>query len=61
VVYNHRKVDISPESQNAQDTIDRPHEAPEEGRPKCEYFVPSYKREQNTYGRRYRDKVWSKF
>jgi hypothetical protein len=28
-------VDICPEVQNTQDTIHRPHEAQEEGRPKC--------------------------
>jgi hypothetical protein len=30
-------MDISPKSQNIQDTIDRPHEA-QEGRPKCGCF-----------------------
>jgi hypothetical protein len=30
-----------------------------EGRPKCGYFIPSSKGEQNTHGRSYRDKVWS--
>jgi hypothetical protein len=29
-------VDISPEAWNTQDTIHRPHEAQEEGRPKCD-------------------------
>jgi hypothetical protein len=32
---------ISPEAQNTQDTIHRPHEAQEEGRPRCGYFGPS--------------------
>ena len=32
---------ISPEAQNTQDTIHRPHEAQEEGRPKCDYFGTS--------------------
>jgi hypothetical protein len=31
-------MDISPEAQNTQDTIPRPHEAQEEGRPNCGYF-----------------------
>jgi hypothetical protein len=31
-------VDISPEAQNTQDTIHKPHETQEEGRPQCEYF-----------------------
>ena len=26
---------------NTQDTIQRPHEDQEEGRPQCEYFIPS--------------------
>ena len=30
-----------PKSWNTQDTIHRPHEAQEEGRPKCEGFSPS--------------------
>jgi hypothetical protein len=34
-------VDISPEAQNTQDTIHRPNEAQEDGRPKCGYFNPS--------------------
>jgi hypothetical protein len=33
-------VDISPETQNTQDIIYRPHEAQEEGRPKYGYFGP---------------------
>jgi hypothetical protein len=36
-------VDTSPKAPNNQDTIHRPHEAQEKGRPKCGYFVPSYK------------------
>ena len=32
---------ISPKAWNAQDTIHRPHEAQEEGRPKCGCFGPS--------------------
>jgi hypothetical protein len=51
---------ISPEVQNNQDTIHRPHDAQEEGRPWCGYFGLSLKRDQNTYGRRYREKVWSR-
>jgi hypothetical protein len=31
-------VDISSEAQNTQDTICKPHETQEEGRPKCGYF-----------------------
>jgi hypothetical protein len=53
-------VEISPEAQNAQDTIRKTHETQEEGRPKCVYFDPSKKREQNTHGKSYRDKVWSR-
>jgi hypothetical protein len=33
-------VDFSSEAQNTQDTIHRPHEAQEKGRPKCGYFSP---------------------
>ena len=36
-------MDISPKAQNKQDTIDRPHEAQEEGRPKCGCLVFSKK------------------
>ena len=32
---------LSPEAQNTQNTIHRPHEAQEEGRQKCGYFGPS--------------------
>ena len=32
---------ISPEAQNTQDTIHKPHETQEEGRPKCGHFDPS--------------------
>jgi len=39
-------VDISTKSQNTQDTIHRPHEAQEEGRPKCGCFSHSYNGEQ---------------
>jgi hypothetical protein len=53
-------VDINPEVWNMQDTIHRPNETEEEGRPKCGYFSPSWKGEQNTHGRSYRDKVWSR-
>ena len=35
-------------------------ETHEEGRPKYGYFHPSPKGEQNTHGRSYRDKVWSR-
>jgi hypothetical protein len=45
-------VDISPKAPNNQDTIHRPHEAQEEGRPKS--FLEG---EQNTHRRKYRDKV----
>jgi hypothetical protein len=38
-------VDISPKALNTQDTIHRPHEAQEEGRPMDGFFSPSYKRE----------------
>jgi hypothetical protein len=34
-------MDISPKAPNNQVTIHRPHEALEEGRPKCGYFVTS--------------------
>ena len=50
---------ILAQKQNAQDPICKTHETQEEGRPKCEYFVPPYNGEQNTHVRRYRDKVWS--
>jgi hypothetical protein len=53
-------VDINPEVWNMQDTIHRPNETEEEGRPKCGYFSPSWKGEQNTHGRSYRDKVWNR-
>ena len=33
-------VDISPKVHKTQDSIHRPHEAQEEGRPKCGYFSP---------------------
>jgi hypothetical protein len=36
-------VDIIPEAQNTQDTIHRPRETQEEGRPKCVYFSSSKK------------------
>jgi hypothetical protein len=35
------RMDISPEAQNTQDTVCKPHETQEEGRPKCGYFDPS--------------------
>jgi hypothetical protein len=34
-------VDISPEAHNNEDTILKPHETQEEGKPKCGYFDPS--------------------
>jgi hypothetical protein len=34
-------LDIIPKALNTQDTIHRPYEAQEEGRPKCGYFSPS--------------------
>jgi hypothetical protein len=39
--------DISPKAHNTQDAICKTHETQEEGRPKCGYFNPSYKGEQN--------------
>jgi hypothetical protein len=51
-------VDISPKAWNTQNTIHRPYEAQEEERPKCGYFSPSEKGEQNAHGRKYGDKVW---
>jgi hypothetical protein len=36
-------VDISLVVWNIQDTIQKPHEAKEEGKPKPEYLGPSYK------------------
>jgi hypothetical protein len=59
MVYTHWKVHISSKVQSTQDTIHRPHEALEEGRPQCGCFVPSEKRHQNTHGRKYRDDVWA--
>ena len=44
---------------NTQDTICKTYETQEEGRPKCEYFLPSWKGEQNTNGQSYRDKIQS--
>jgi hypothetical protein len=38
-------VDIILEAQNTHDTVHRPHEAQEEGKPKCGYFNPSQKGE----------------
>jgi hypothetical protein len=38
-----------PNSQNAQDKIHRPHEAQEEGRPKCECLSPSLKGEKHSW------------
>jgi hypothetical protein len=32
---------ISPEAWNTQNTIHKPHETQEEGKPKCGYFDPS--------------------
>jgi hypothetical protein len=49
-------LDISPEVQNIQDTIHRPLEAQEEGRPQYGYIGLFKKGEQNTYGRRYKTK-----
>jgi len=48
-------MDISPEAQNTQDSICKTHESQEVGRPKCGYYGPSEKGEQNTHGRSYRD------
>jgi hypothetical protein len=41
MIYNQWKVYISPEAWNTQDTIHKPNEAEEEGRPKYGYFIPS--------------------
>jgi hypothetical protein len=40
-----------------QDSVHRPYEAQEEGRPKCECFCASYKGEQNTHRSKYGGKV----
>jgi hypothetical protein len=53
-------LDISPEEQNIQDTIQQQHEAQEEGRPKLGYFGPSKNGKQNIHWSRYRDKVASR-
>jgi hypothetical protein len=34
-------MDISPEAQKTQDTIQKPYKTQEEGRPKFAYFYPS--------------------
>jgi hypothetical protein len=47
-------VDTNPKYPNNQDTIHRPHEAQEEGRPNCGYFLEG---EQNTHRSKYGDKV----
>ena len=42
-------MDISPKAQNKQDTIHRPHEAQEGGKPKCGWVIWFFsEREQNT-------------
>ena len=43
-------MDISPEARNTQDTIRKTHETQCEGRPKCGYFGPFSKEEQNIHG-----------
>ena len=60
MVCTHWFLNISPEAWNIQDTIHRPNEAYEEGRPKYGYLGPSWNGEQNTNGRIYRDKVWNR-
>jgi hypothetical protein len=51
-------VDINPKATNNQDTIHRPHEAQEEGRPK--WVLWSFlEGEQNTHRSKYGDKVLS--
>jgi hypothetical protein len=40
-------VDIRPEARNRQDTIHKPHETQEEGRPKCGYFSTLLRRGNN--------------
>ena len=52
-------MDIRPETQYTQDTICKIHGNQGEGIPKCGFF-DLYKGEQNTYRRRYRDKVRSR-
>ena len=52
------KVGINPEVWNTQNIIHRSNESQEEGRTKDGYSGPSYKGEQNTHSRRYRDNVW---
>jgi hypothetical protein len=42
-------VDISPETQNTQNTIYKTQENQEEGRPMGGYIIPFYNREQNTH------------
>ena len=49
---------MSPEAQNTQGRIQNTRETQEEGRPKCGYFDPSYKQEQNAYEMSYSEKVW---
>jgi hypothetical protein len=53
-------VDISLKACNTQEIIHKSLEAQEEGRSKCGCICPSQKGEQNTHGRKYGDKVWSK-
>ena len=48
VHFNHKRTytlctHIGPKARNIQDTTHRPHEAHEEGRPKCGYFDPYWK------------------
>jgi hypothetical protein len=43
-------VDISPKSQNTQDTIHKPHAAQEKGSSMCGCFNPSYKKNKIPIG-----------
>ena len=43
-------MDISLKTWYIQDTIHRTHEAQEKGKPKCEFFHPYWKVDQNTHG-----------
>ena len=52
MLFPHRKVDIRPKAQNKKDTIHRPNEVQEEGRPKCGYVGPSMEGDTET--------VWSR-
>jgi hypothetical protein len=53
-------LDISSQAWTTQDTIYRQHKIQEEGRPKFGYLVLLRRGDQNTHGKRYREKVWSR-